>query len=281
MASVLDGVKVLDLSSGIAGPVAGMLLADHGADIVKVEPPGGDPLRGTPGYDAWIRGRRSAELDLKDVGDRATFLALASRRRRGPRIVLARHHESARHRRRDLARREPSAGVLLDHRIRHPSGAPRPPGLGRAGRRPPRPAARAARSSRWRGAAHERRRAVPARTWRSPRAWSRGRRGRDRSSPTRPGRAWRAAFLATVGINAALLARERTGRGQHVETSLLQAAFSLTASKWQRAEHNDPPGYRTWIYDRRAPKGFFRCSDDRWVEQWVPEPALRALERRR
>jgi crotonobetainyl-CoA:carnitine CoA-transferase CaiB-like acyl-CoA transferase len=81
-----------------------------------------------------------------------------------------------------------------------------------------------------------------------------------------------AAFLAAVGINAALLVRERTGRGQHVETSLLQAAFSLTASKWQRAEHNDPPGYRTWIYDRRAPKGFFRCSDDRWIEQWVPNP---------
>ena len=68
--------------------------------------------------------------------------------------------------------------------------------------------------------------------------------------------------------------RERTGRGQHVETSLLQAAFSLTASKWQRAEHNDPPGYRTWIYDRRAPKGFFRCSDDRWIEQWVPNPSF-------
>ena len=90
-----------------------------------------------------------------------------------------------------------------------------------------------------------------------------------------------AAFLAAVGINAALLARERTGRGQHVETSLLQAAFSLTASKWQRAEHNDPPGYRTWIYDRRAPKGFFRCSDDRWVEQWVPNPRFVALQRRR
>ena len=38
------------------------------------------------------------------------------------------------------------------------------------------------------------------------------------------------AFLASTGINAALYARERTGRGQHVETSLLQAAFTLTAS---------------------------------------------------
>ena len=46
----------------------------------------------------------------------------------------------------------------------------------------------------------------------------------------------------------------------------------MTASKWQRAERNDEPGYRTWIYDRRAPKGFFKCADERWIEQWVPNP---------
>lgn len=51
MASVLDGVRVVDLSCGVAGPVTGMLLADHGAEVVKVEPPGGDPFRGSPGYD--------------------------------------------------------------------------------------------------------------------------------------------------------------------------------------------------------------------------------------
>ncbi|HZP28890.1 MAG TPA: CoA transferase, partial [Acidimicrobiia bacterium] len=77
MTGVLQGVRVLDLSWGVAGPVAGMLLADHGADVVKIEPPGGDPFRGTPGYDTWLRGRRSAVLDLGDPADRATFLALA------------------------------------------------------------------------------------------------------------------------------------------------------------------------------------------------------------
>src|ERR1700724_3399081 len=84
MTSVLERVKVLDLSSGIAGPIAGMLLADHGADVVKIEPPGGDPLRGSPGYQTWLRGRRSAALDLKDAADRTAFVALA----RGADVVL-------------------------------------------------------------------------------------------------------------------------------------------------------------------------------------------------
>ena len=41
--SALDGVRVLDLTAGLAGPVAGMLLADLGADVVKIRPPGGGP----------------------------------------------------------------------------------------------------------------------------------------------------------------------------------------------------------------------------------------------
>ena len=77
MAGVLAGVRVLDLSWGIAGPMTAMLLGDHGADVTKIEPPGGDPFRAQLGYRVWQRGKRSAVLDLKNAGDRNAFLALA------------------------------------------------------------------------------------------------------------------------------------------------------------------------------------------------------------
>ena len=82
MAGALTGLKVLDLSWGISGPMAGMMLADAGADVVKIEPPGGDPFRNNDrtrlGYKTWQRGKRSAILDLKDEADRDIFLTLAS-----------------------------------------------------------------------------------------------------------------------------------------------------------------------------------------------------------
>ena len=68
----LSGLRVLDLSIWRPGPYATSLLVPLGADVLKVEPPGGDPMRHYPGlFDAVNAGKRSVELDLKDEGGRA------------------------------------------------------------------------------------------------------------------------------------------------------------------------------------------------------------------
>ncbi|HEY2285379.1 MAG TPA: CoA transferase [Streptosporangiaceae bacterium] len=59
----LHGIRVVDLSTGIAGPAAAMFLADFGADVIKVEPPGGDPGRAGPGFPMWNRNKRSMVVD--------------------------------------------------------------------------------------------------------------------------------------------------------------------------------------------------------------------------
>ncbi|QNA86355.1 CoA transferase [Sphingomonas sp. So64.6b] len=84
-AGPLSGVKVLDLSAYIAGPYGCTLLADQGADVIKVEPPGGDNLRQYPStlqgenraFLGVNRSKQGAMLDLKNAEDRAVLLALA------------------------------------------------------------------------------------------------------------------------------------------------------------------------------------------------------------
>ena len=66
MPGALEGLRVVDLTTGLAGPLATMTLGDHGADVVKVEPPGGDPHRSYVGSVVTNRGKRSVVLDLDD-----------------------------------------------------------------------------------------------------------------------------------------------------------------------------------------------------------------------
>jgi crotonobetainyl-CoA:carnitine CoA-transferase CaiB-like acyl-CoA transferase len=80
----LAGVKVIEFCQVAAGPFCGMLLADMGADVIKVEPPEGDMLRQWPpiseGYSenfaSLNRNKRSLALDLKDAGHKALARAL-------------------------------------------------------------------------------------------------------------------------------------------------------------------------------------------------------------
>jgi crotonobetainyl-CoA:carnitine CoA-transferase CaiB-like acyl-CoA transferase len=75
---LLAGTRVLDLTIWRPGPYATQLLAETGADVVKVEPPGGDPMRRYPELFASLNAnKRSVVLDLKSTADRHRALELA------------------------------------------------------------------------------------------------------------------------------------------------------------------------------------------------------------
>ena len=83
----LEGLKVLELTHMVMGPACGLMLADLGADVIKVEPPGGDPTRRLPGSGAgyfpmYNRNKRSICLNLKSPEGMDTALKLADRLRR-------------------------------------------------------------------------------------------------------------------------------------------------------------------------------------------------------
>ncbi|HEY5009091.1 MAG TPA: CoA transferase, partial [Caulobacteraceae bacterium] len=62
--SAFDGIRVLDCSQGLSGPMAAMLLADFGAEVLKIEPSEGDRAKNLPGYVAWNRNKHRLTLDL-------------------------------------------------------------------------------------------------------------------------------------------------------------------------------------------------------------------------
>ena len=271
MSGVLDGLRVLDLSWGIAGPMATMLLADHGAEVTKIEPPGGDPFRDQLGYHAWNRGKRSAVLDLKDAGDLEAFRKLAAQA-----DVLV---ESFR------------PGVTERLGIDHATLSEANPrlvycsitGYGRDNSHADRPgydalvAARAGLhwelTGRMGGSAIQAAGKEPfAPDYEVP--WD-ARQGPPREGPVFPASRFPslgAAYSAALGISAALRAREVTGRGQWVETSLYQGALCAGVMAFGVAENLDAQHFLTWISDFRSPKGLFECSDGRWVHAWPPPP---------
>jgi crotonobetainyl-CoA:carnitine CoA-transferase CaiB-like acyl-CoA transferase len=83
----LDHLLVLDLTSHLSGPYCAMLLADHGAEVIKIEPPAGDSARGMPPFVngesapfmTWNRNKRSVVMDLKQPAAKSALLELIGR----------------------------------------------------------------------------------------------------------------------------------------------------------------------------------------------------------
>ena len=70
MSGACSGLRVLDFTHGRAGPIATMVLADYGADVIRVEPSGGDPTSEDSTHLLLNRGKRSIELDLETTEGR-------------------------------------------------------------------------------------------------------------------------------------------------------------------------------------------------------------------
>ncbi|HEV8298833.1 MAG TPA: CoA transferase [Acidimicrobiales bacterium] len=282
MTGVLEGIRVLDLSWGVAGPAAAMLLADHGAEVTRIERPEPDPFVGWLDYRVYNRGKRSAVLDLHDAQDRERLRALAAHA--------------------DVLIESFAPGVTARLGIDYPTLAAANGGLVYCSITGYGPLAR------W----HDRPafdQLVAARTgyqW-EVRAWPGSvadhlagrdlfgpdtaipeaeRRWLDRDGPVftaTPAPSISAAYLATLGISAALRAREHTGRGQHVETSLLQGVIAYQGAMWQRSEREaDFTGrplsmgpimnYGPGVTVMSGPWSLYECADGRWVNQWTSRP---------
>ena len=85
MAGALEGIRIVEFANYVSGPYAGMLLADLGADVIKVEEPGkGDPFRGwgrveySPTFGSVNRNKKSIVLDLKSAEGKASARALVA-----------------------------------------------------------------------------------------------------------------------------------------------------------------------------------------------------------
>ena len=69
MSQIFQGIRIIDLTQGMAGALTTMILADYGAEVIRLEPPGGDPFRKSGrsalGYKTWQRGKRSEDSGFR------------------------------------------------------------------------------------------------------------------------------------------------------------------------------------------------------------------------
>jgi crotonobetainyl-CoA:carnitine CoA-transferase CaiB-like acyl-CoA transferase len=236
----LDGIRVIDVTQVMAGPFAAMLLADLGADVVKIEPPDGDSTRrmagavGTdsPSFNAVNRGKRGIVVNLKTPEGRAVVTRLA----RSADILLENYRPGV------------MEAMGLDY-VRLAEVNPRLvyasiSGYGQSG------------PLRHKGGfdlVAQGASGIMSVT------------GEAGGAPVKSGIPLTdlgAALFALVGILAALEHRHKTGQGQHVDTSLLDAGVGL--SVWEATQYFSGRGVPEPLgsaHRMSAPYQAFRCAD--------------------
>ena len=238
----LSGVRVLELGGIGPGPYAGMLLADLGADVVRVDRPGEDL---SPTHAVLLRGRRSVALDLKSEDGRATVLDLAER-----------------------------SDVLLEG---FRPGVAERLGLGPQDLLAVRPALVYGRMTGWGQEGPYAGRAGHDITYLAVSGALEAFAGPD-GRPVPPlnllGDFGAGGMLLAFGVVSALLHARTTGEGQVVDAAIVDGVASTTAMLQSMVASGLWPGPRgTNLFDGGAP--FYRCyrtSDDRWVAVGAVEP---------
>ena len=233
---------VLDFSRGMPGALATVVLADFGAQVIKVEPPTGDPARAHPSWLAWNRGKKSIVLDLGTPTGRMQAEDLA--RRADVLVESFRPGESAR------------LGLDYDRlsqinpRLVYCSIT----GFGQKGRFKDLPdyeglvAAKTGRMASFAGA-------IP------------------RTGPMYPAvlvATWAASQAAVRGILGGLLVRDRIGKGQWVQTSLLQGMMCFIGARSSSTFFNrkDPVKFANVERQSEPNLGYIpvRTKDGRWLQ---------------
>jgi len=135
MEPTLAGIRVVEQGTFITGPCAGMMLADLGADVIKVESPEGDPYRAyqggqySPHFQAYNRNKRSVALDMKQTADCELFRGLIREADVYIQNFRPGDRRAPRSRSRTTAANQPAARVLLHQRLRSERPVRRAPEL--------------------------------------------------------------------------------------------------------------------------------------------------------
>jgi formyl-CoA transferase len=239
-ARALDGIRVLDVTQVMAGPFCAMLLADLGADVIKIEPPGGDSTRQMPGgtgldspsFNAVNRGKRGASLNLKSPAGRDVFVRLA----RASDIVIENYRPGVMD---ALGLGYPQLSAL-NPRLIYASIS----GYGQTG------------PARGKGGFDLVAQGVSGIMSVT---------GEPGSAPAKAGVPLTdlgAGLFAAVGILAALNHRHANGIGQHIDTSLVDAGVAL--SVWEATEYFSTGAVPTALgsaHRMNAPYQAIRCAD--------------------